>query len=235
VHDIEIRQKIIDRVLTRRARFHLFDHFKPSETAVVVIDMQPTFVAPGSPAEVSASRGIVQNINTMVEALREKGAVICWVTHANSPVSSGSDWDGFFNNFVAKEVRSKTIESLTPGNPDTLTWHELDTESEDVHLFKNRYSALIQGSSTLERVLRGRGIKNILVAGTKTNVCCEATGRDAMMLDFNTVMVSDCTAALSDEEHQASLETFIQQFGDVLTHTEAIELVGRHANAEEKN
>jgi nicotinamidase-related amidase len=83
--------------------------------------------------------------------------------------------------------------------------------------------------------LSGTAPRIFLVASTKTNVCCEATGRDAMMLDFNTVMVSDCTAALSDEEHQASLETFIQQFGDVLTHTEAIELVGRHANAEEKN
>ena len=50
------------------------------------------------------------------------------------------------------------------------------------------------------------------------------------MLDFDTVMVSDCLAALSDEEHRASLETFIQQFGDVLTHLEAIELVGRHGN-----
>ena len=227
MHNIEIRPEIINRVLTRRARYHIFDHFEPIETALVVIDMQPTFVAKDSPAEVAASRGIIENINKITGKLREKGAVICWVTHANSLVGKGSDWDGFFNNFVAEEVRNKTIKSLSPGNPDTLTWHELATELGDVHLFKNRYSALIQGSSTLERVLRGRGIKNILIAGTKTNVCCEATGRDAMMLDFNTVMLSDCTAALSDEEHQASLETFIQQFGDVLTHSEAIELV-RH-------
>jgi len=51
-----------------------------------------------------------------------------------------------------------------------------------------------------------------------------------MMLDFNTVMVSDCLAALSDEEHLASLETFIQQFGDVLTYAEALQLVGPQAN-----
>ena len=138
--------------------------------------------------------------------------------------------DGFFNNFVAEEVRAKTIESLTPGNPDTLIWQELAQKSEDTHIFKIRYSALIHGSSSLERILRGHGIKNILIAGTKSNVCCEATGRDAMMLDFNTVMISDCTAALSDEEHRASLETFIQQFGDVVTHSEAIELVGCMAN-----
>jgi ureidoacrylate peracid hydrolase len=43
------------------------------------------------------------------------------------------------------------------------------------------------------------------------------------MLDFKSVMLSDCCAALSDEEHLASLETFIQQFGDVMTADEALE------------
>jgi ureidoacrylate peracid hydrolase len=43
-----------------------------------------------------------------------------------------------------------------------------------------------------------------------------------MMLDFKSVMVSDCCAALSDEEHLASLETFIQQFGDVMTADEVL-------------
>jgi len=71
-----------------------------------------------------------------------------------------------------------------------------------------------------------------LIAGTKTNICCESTGRDAMMLDFNAVMLSDCTAALSDEEHRSALENFIQQFGDVMTHQEAIELVGRKPNSD---
>jgi len=36
-------------------------------------------------------------------------------------------------------------------------------------------------------------------------------------------MVSDCLAALSDEEHRATLETFIQQFGDVMTSGEVAE------------
>jgi ureidoacrylate peracid hydrolase len=46
-----------------------------------------------------------------------------------------------------------------------------------------------------------------------------------MMLDFKTVMLSDCCAALSDDEHRATLETFIQQFGDVLTGDEALALM----------
>ena len=232
MHDVAIRSHIVDRVLARRGRLHLFDQFDAAETALLVIDMQPTFVAPGSPAEVPLSRSIVPNINSLAGSLREKGAVVIWITHANEAVGSGSDWDGFFNHFVADDVRGRTIASLTPGSPDTMLWHELQQAPEDLQIFKIRYSALIAGASSLERSLRSRGIRNLLIAGTKTNVCCEATGRDAMMLDFNVVMVSDCLAALSDEEHLATLETFIQQFGDVLTWREAFDLVSRNVSAE---
>ncbi len=89
-------------------------------------------------------------------------------------------------------------------------------------LFKNRYSALIAGSSSLETMVRGRSIDTLLIGGTKTDVCCESTARDAMMLDFKTVMLADCCAALSDEEHRNALETIIQQFGDVMTAEEAL-------------
>ena len=225
VHDISIRQSILERVIARRGQVHLFDHFSASETAMIIIDMQPTFVAPGAPAEVPAARGIVQNIADTAARLREQGALVVWVTHANCSVGSGSDWDNFFNVFVADNVRQRTIASLAQDSPDTQVWREFKVADNDLHIFKNRYSALIQGSSPLERILRSRGIRNLFVAGTKTNVCCEATARDAMMLDFNVVMLSDCTAALSDDEHRASLETFIQQFGDVLTGREATALI----------
>ena len=74
----------------------------------------------------------------------------------------------------------------------------------------------------LERILRSLAIDTLLICGTKTNICCESTARDAMMLDFKVVMVSDGTAALSDEEHRMALENVIQQFGDVLTTDEIV-------------
>ena len=46
-----------------------------------------------------------------------------------------------------------------------------------------------------------------------------------MMLDYKVVMLSDCTAALSDDEQRATLENVIQQFGDVLTTDEVIALL----------
>jgi ureidoacrylate peracid hydrolase len=49
-----------------------------------------------------------------------------------------------------------------------------------------------------------------------TNVCCESSARDAMMMSFQTIMVSDANAAGSDEEHNASLVNFYVTFGDVM-------------------
>ncbi len=87
----------------------------------------------------------------------------------------------------------------------------------------------IARSSPAKRKLREKGIDPLLIAGTKTNVCCECPARDAMMLDYKVVMLSDCTAALSDDEHRATLENMIQQFGDVLTADEALRLFDRRS------
>jgi ureidoacrylate peracid hydrolase len=235
MHSITVRKEIVDRVLQRRGRYHLFDRLDPARTALVVIDMQSTFCAPGSPAEVPASRGIVEPINRLTAELRALGVPVFWVLHANSRVGgkSGdkSDWELFFTTIVAEAVRDKTLDSLAAVNQ--TVWTGLVTAPADHTVLKNRYSAFIAGSSALERMLRGNKrvyarlgrameIDTILIAGTKTNVCCESTARDAMMLDFKVVLVEDCCAALSDDEHRSALENIIQQFGDVMTADEVL-------------
>jgi ureidoacrylate peracid hydrolase len=225
MHRLGIRQEIIDRVMARRGRLHWFERLEPGKTALVIVDMQSAFCAPGGPAEVPSARDIVPDINRLTSGLRRLKCPVIWVLHANTHHRGTSDWELFFDHVVAADVRSRTIESLAPGRQQV--WSGLQTAAEDVVLTKNRYSALVPGSSTLERVLRNLGIDTILIAGTKTNVCCESTARDAMMLDFKVVLVSDCCAALSDEEHRATLETHIQQFGDVATANEALEWLQR--------
>ena len=220
MHKAGIRPHIIERVMARRGKLHWFESLDARRTALVVIDMQGTFCAPGSPAEVPAARGIVPALNTLSVQLRAAGVPVFWVLHANSQVDGKCDWELFFNHVVSGAMRARTVESLLPGRQSV--WRELVTAPIDVTLTKNRYSALIAGASPLEAMLRERGIDTLLIAGTKTNVCCESTARDAMMLGFKTVMLADCCAALSDDEHLATLETFIQQFGDVMTAPEAI-------------
>ena len=183
--------------------------------------MQSTFCEPGSPAEVPESRSIVGPINALARELRKINIPVFWVLHANTNLGDTSDWEIFFNHVVNNDVRKQTIDSLLPGKQ--TVWRDLETSAQDILITKNRYSALIPGSSTLEDQLRIYGVDTLLIGGTKTNVCCESTGRDAMMLDYKVVMVSDCCAALSDEEHQSTLETFIQQFGDVMTASEVLQ------------
>jgi ureidoacrylate peracid hydrolase len=213
MHPVGVRKEIVDRVLQRRGRYHLFDRLDPARTALVVIDMQSAFCAPGGPAEVPTSGGIVEPINGLT----------------NSRIGGRSDWELFFNTIVADEIRESTLENLAKKQN---IWTGLTTAPTDFTLLKNRYSALIPGSSQLERTLRGMGIDTMLIAGTKTNVCCESTARDAMMLDFKVVMVEDCCAALSDDEHRGALENIIQQFGDVMTADEVLVGLRQFKNAQ---
>lgn len=217
VHQVTVRQEIIDRVLARRGRHHLYDSLDPTETAFLVIDMQNMFCEPGAPAEVIAARGICDPINRLCEELREMGGLVIWITSATVSANGKSDWEHFIRNFVAEDIQERTIEALKPGGHGEQIWQDLDVRDTDLVVRKNRYSCLTPGSSMLQSVLSSHGIRNVLIGGTKTNICCESTTRDAMMLDYNVVMVEDCNAALSDEEHRSALENVIQQFGDVMT------------------
>jgi ureidoacrylate peracid hydrolase len=227
MHSVTVRKEIADRVMARRGRYHLFDRLDPARTALIVIDMQSAFCAPGAPAEVPASRSIVAPINRLTAELRALGVPVFWVLHANERIGDKSDWELFFDTIVADAVREKTLENLAATKQ--TVWDGLVTGPADRTVFKNRYSAFIAGASPLERVLRGMGIDTVLVAGTKTNVCCESSARDAMMLDFKVVLVEDCCAALSDDEHRSALENVIQQFGDVMTSDEVLAALRRLA------
>jgi len=220
MHQVAIRREIIERVLARRGRLHLFDRLDAKRTALLVIDMQNAFVAPGAPIEVPGAREVVPAINRLSAELRRRGVPVIWVLHENS-----GDWTNFFDVFVRPENRARAAQALLAGNELQQPWRELDVAPGDLRVTKNRYSALISGASDLGTLLKQRGIDTLLIGGTKTNVCCECTARDAMMLDYKVVLLCDCTAALSDEEHLATLENVLQQFGDVMTADDALALL----------
>ena len=230
MHEVTIRQKIIDRVLERRGRHHLFDSLDPKLTALLVIDMQNMFCEKGAPAEVIAARGICDNITRLCKEVRALKGLVIWITSATTFANGCSDWEMFLSNFITQDVRKDRQEYLAPGGSGEKISRDLEPKEGDLHIRKNRYSALSSGASTLRSVLSSHNIKNILIAGTKTNICCESTGRDAMQLDHQVVMVEDCCAALSDEEHRSALENMIQQFGDVMTVDEVVAVMKNRTN-----
>ena len=182
VHPVTVRQEIIDRVLARRGRQHLYDALDPSETAFIVIDMQNMFCEPGAPAEVPASRGICEPINRLCQELRDLGGLVIWITSATTSANGKSDWEHFIRNFVAEDIQERTIEALQPGGHGEQVWQELVVEDGDLIIRKNRYSALTPGSSMLQSILSSHRIRNVLIGGTKTNICCESTTRDLSLI-----------------------------------------------------
>jgi nicotinamidase-related amidase len=62
----------------------------------------------------------------------------------------------------------------------------------------------------------------LLIAGTASNGCCEVSARDAVMLNYKVVMISDASATYTDDMHSNCLQFFYLVYGDVLTVDEAI-------------
>ena len=211
MHKIASPDSIIAQVEAQRGRLNRYDRLIGEKTALVVIDLQNVFMLPGMPVEVPTAREIVPNVNTLAAAMRQAGGKVVWVKMCLEGQTEA--WSVFFEG----DTRRGTLSELTPGAHGFELYAGLDVKSDDAVIVKRRYSAFIQGSSDIDRHLREAGIDTIVIVGTLTNVCCESSARDAMMLNYRLLFVSDGNAALSDAEHNATLATILRVFGDVAT------------------
>ena len=131
----------------------------------------------------------------------------------------------YHDYFFTPENGKKHKDGLTAGTEKHKIYPKLDVRSEDETVDKTRFSPFIQGSSDLHSRLQSLGIENLIITGTATNMCSESAARDAMMLDYKVVMVSDGNAARFDEDHLAGMTSFYQSFGDVRTADESIAML----------
>lgn len=77
-------------------------------------------------------------------------------------------------------------------------------ESE-IEIVKHRHSGF--NFTPLDSMLRSLGIKTVVLGGVASNVCVEATARDAADYDYYVVVLSDGCAAARKELHDATLYT----------------------------
>ena len=205
----------IDRAVGRRGTAYPFASITPQATALVVIDLQVGFMHPrGGYMACAAARDAVPNVNALAAALRDAGGLVAWVQNTHDE-SCLQDWM-VQQRMNTPESNARRNAALTQGSRGHALWPDLDVRPVDEVVQKRRYSAFMPGASDLGPMLRSRGIDTVLITGTLTNVCCDTSARDAMMLDFRTVMVSDGCAATSAEEHDAALAAFYATFGDVM-------------------
>jgi len=227
MHKIDIPQAIIDRGIARRGARHVYDALDPARTALLVIDMQNCFLVPGfSVIEVPAARDIVDKINTLAAAIRRGGGLVVWTQHSFRP-----DWKVWHDHFAHGDWRERMIAETAEGSFGYAIHETMDVGEQDLVVLKKRYSALIPGSTEpdVTAELRRRGVDTVVIVGTLTNVCCESTARDAMMLDFKTLFVADANATRSDVEHNATLVSMIQVFADVRFTDDVVPLLDQRA------
>jgi ureidoacrylate peracid hydrolase len=228
MHKLSISQSVIDRVVARRGREHIFDDLDPRKTALVVVDMQNGFMVPElGHAPCATAHEIVPNINRLAQAVRETGGAVIWIQTAYTDETLTS-WSTLYGMMLPKGRERRNF-SLSRANKGYEIFPDLKVEKSDLIVEKNRYSAFIQGSSNIEDVLRSRGLDTVLITGTVTNVCCESTARDAMMRNYKTVMITDGNAANTDEDHNAALNNFYLTFGDIMSTDFAIECLRKNA------
>jgi nicotinamidase-related amidase len=202
---------VIERVMTKRGRLNVFDRFDPKRTALLVVDMQNFYVG-----EIESVVGIIPNINRIASALRQKGGAVIFIG-MTAGRDGESDWPVYHEYFFTPEKGANHRDQLSPGHPGHEFHASLDVRPGDPIVYKNRFSPFIKGASNIEDVLEARGLENLIVVGTATNMCCESLARDAMMRDYKVVMVSDANGARYPEDHLAGLTSFFQSFGDVQT------------------
>ena len=229
MHPVHIPQRVIDSVVERRGKPLVFTGMVPARTALIVVDLQKAFMQPGvAHALCDMAREIVPNVNRLAATVRATGGKVFWIrnTHDESCLTS---WSHFHQDLTRPERRQARVNAMSEGTVGHTLWDTLDVAPQDETVQKKRFSAFIQGSSDLEQRLRAQGFDTVIITGTVTNVCCESTARDAMMLNFKTIMVTDANAANTDEEHNASLINFYLTFGDIMDTDTVIGCLRRNA------
>ncbi len=215
MHEAGILDAVRERATRRRGGVAVFDCLSPRQTAHIVVDLQNGFMDHGQVAEVPTARTIVPNVNRISATLRAAGGVVVYLQHTMD-AEAVRTWPVFFEHFCGEpEYRARMIDAFTPGNPGHSLWPELDVARQDLVLIKRRFGAFVPGSSDLHARLQERGIDTLIISGTLSQVCCEATARDAMMMNYKVFFITDACATLTDAEHAGTLSAMAHVFCDV--------------------
>lgn len=178
--------------------------------AVVVIDMQNDFCAPGGYMQrernyqVGFAQDVANNIATLVRAAREAGTEIIWVH---------SIYD--FKYLAAAHIAKREQEGCCMEGSWGAQPFQLEPQEGDMVIRKHHYNGF-HGTS-LDTYLRARGIETLIFTGVATNVCVDSTLRAAFFLDYRIVLVEDCVGSNSREGHLGTLATVRNNIGVVTT------------------
>lgn len=224
MHKVKLDDDIVKIALGRRGRLRLFESVDPKRTAHLVIDMQTGFMTAGAPAEIAPAAAIIPNVNRISAACREAGALNVFVQNSISEESKQS-WSNWFGSFWTADKREGMYATFMVGKPGHALHPGIEVEPQDMRINKFRFGTFVEGSSDLHPRLQARGIDTVIITGCATNICCESTARDAMMMNYKVLFVSDATATHTDFEHNNTLNNMMLTFADVVSTAEVTALL----------
>ncbi len=179
---------------------------KPSSTALLVIDVQNTYLEePDDPAEAAHWAPFFERMRTTV--IPNTADLIRWARQSGVEV--------IFARIacLTEDGRDRSLSQKKPGfnylllpkdGEDSQVVPELAPVGDEITVLKTTDSALT--GTNLRLVLRNIGIHDVIVAGIFTDQCVSSTVRSLADESFGVIVVEDCCAAATDELHRHELE-----------------------------
>lgn len=193
------------------ARSDAFDVLAEA-SALVIVDMQVGFVRQTSPQWVPQAERMVPTLARTATAARALGIPVVF-TSAQFLDPSPTD---------ALKMTKPIAEGNLAEDAEGLEIIPELWEDGDVLIgTKHTYDAFWQ--TDLDYRLRALRRDTVIIAGTLTNFCCEATARAAFDRGYHVVMGSDLCASDNPWAHNSALQTVRRGIGRVLTSQEIIE------------
>ena len=178
----------------------------PDETALLVVDIQNTYLEVPDDADEAAAwepfrkrmnGTVIPNTAKLIAQARESGVEVIFARIAclkqDGRDRSLSQKKPGFNYLLLPKDRqdSQVVDTLAPG-------------VDEITIIKTTDSALT--GSNLRLILHNMGIRHVIVTGIFTDQCISSTVRSLADESFEVVVVEDCCAAATEALHRHELE-----------------------------
>jgi ureidoacrylate peracid hydrolase len=168
-------------------------------TAVIVIDMQNAFISKGGMFDlrgfdVTPNQKIIEPIRRICNAARAKGVKVIYIAHVLSPDlrEVGPDSSFWYKSVkIYREDPRWQDKYIIRGTWGAEIVDELKPQKGEILVEKPRFSAFF--GTNLDVLLKTYNIKHLLFVGCATNICVEASIRDAGSLGYSPILIKDAS------------------------------------------